>query len=77
MKITVKVYGHLRRYLPGNAEKVVLEMENGSTIDDFLLSRKIPDEDVWVVTRNGERAGGKAVLADGDEVCIFTPVGGG
>lgn len=77
MKITVKVYGHLRRYLPENAETAVLEMENGSTVGDLLSSRKIPDEDIWVVTRNGERATGTTVLADGDEVCIFTPVGGG
>ncbi len=77
MKITVKVYGHLKRYLPGNAEKVVLEITNGSTIDDLLSSRRIPDEDVWIVTRNGARAQGSTVLSDGDEVCIFTPVGGG
>lgn len=77
MRITVKVYGHLRRYLPGNAEKAVLEMEDGSAINDLLSSRKIPDEDVWIVTRNGERAQGASVLSDGDEVCIFTPVGGG
>jgi sulfur carrier protein ThiS len=77
MRVRVKVFGHLRRFLPDRAETATLELDAGTTVDGLIRSRSIPDEEVWVVTCNGARVEGAHVLHDGDEVCVFSPVGGG
>lgn len=77
MKIRVRVFGPLKRYLPGQAEDVSIEVSDGTTVDDLMKQRSIPDEDVFVVTVNGARVQSSHVLKDGDEICMFSPVGGG
>ncbi len=77
MKVRVRVFGHLRRFLPENREDLVMEIPEGTSVKQFTASRSIPDDEIWVVTINGKNADEDAVLSDGDELCLFSPVGGG
>lgn len=77
MRVRVRVFGQLKRFLPDQREDVIMDLEEGTTVLAFLRSRQIPDEQVWIVTINGKHADEAAVLRDGDELCMFSPVGGG
>ena len=77
MKVTVRVFGALKRFLPGKAETVTVDVAEGTTVDALVRSYNIPDEEVWIVTVNGTKALPLQLVREGDEVAIFSPVGGG
>jgi sulfur carrier protein ThiS len=79
MTIKVMLFGHHARLLPpgtsGNATSV--DFEDGSTITDVLDALGVPPDGRSYVQLNGTRADLSATLADGDEVRVIVPLGGG
>jgi molybdopterin converting factor small subunit len=76
MKIHVKAYGILQRYLRCKKE-VELCLEQGSTIATLFHKLKKPKSEMWMVSVNGKIANENTILNDGDSISIFEPVGGG
>ncbi len=79
MKIELRLYASLGRYLPENREgnTCSLEISPGTTIDGLLRALNIPPGAPKVVFLNGVHARGDEVLKDGDRVGAFPPVAGG
>jgi len=79
MKIEVRLYASLGRYLPDEREgnSCVLEVPPGTTIQDLFLRLKIPSDAPKIIFLNGIHARGEEVLKDGDRVGAFPPVAGG
>lgn len=77
MMVRVRVFGALNRYLPGQAEDVLLVLAQDSTVDGLLANQNIPRDQVYVVTVNGEVVKNTHVLHADDEICLFSPIGGG
>lgn len=79
MKVTVRVYATLRRYLPeGSAHNPIeLELPDGATVGELLKRLGLPQDAVKVVFVNGRHAEFEHPLADGDQVGVFPPVAGG
>jgi len=83
MKIRIKLYALLGKYLPPNAEKneADLEVAEGTTTVQILASLKVPEEDCHLVLINGvyvapsERS--TQALEEGDALAIWPPVAGG
>lgn len=79
MKVKVMLFGHHARLLPpgtsGNATSV--ELRKGSTIADVLDVLGVPPDGRSYVQLNGSREEPSAALADGDEVRVIVPLGGG
>lgn len=77
MKINVSLYSTLREKLPPEKRgKAEIELSPGSTIRQLLEQLQIHIHVVCAV--NGQiETDFNRVLADGDEVRIFRPVGGG
>jgi molybdopterin synthase sulfur carrier subunit len=75
MQVKLKLMGLLRDKTPPGG---TLELPDGATLDDLLMSMQIPDTQVQVISINGkfERNRARALAAD-DEVTILPPVGGG
>lgn len=75
MEIRVKLMGLLREKAPPGDK---LELPDGATIDVALGKLQLPAEQITVVSINGtmEREHAR-VLADGDELMVLAPVGGG
>ena len=73
------LFGHHARLLPpgtvGNATSV--EVREGSTIADVLDVLGVPPDGRSYVQLNGSREELSATLADGDEVRVIVPLGGG
>ena len=79
MKVEVRLYASLQDYLPEKKEGPVclIDLPEGSTVDDLLRLLRVPRNAVKVLFRNGIHARGDEVLKDGDRVGAFPPVAGG
>jgi molybdopterin synthase sulfur carrier subunit len=80
MKIEVKLYASLGRYMPQavlEKSQGDLEVGEGTTIKALLENLKVPLETVKLIFLNGIHAKGNEVLKDGDRLGVFPPVAGG
>ena len=80
MKIEVKLYASLGRYMPQAAlEKGQgrLEVGEGTTIKALLENLKVPLDTVKLIFLNGIHAKDNEVLKDGDRLGVVPPVAGG
>ena len=74
MKIRVKLFATLR---DGRFEEEVREYTARATVGRVLEDLGIPESEVKVVFVNNRHASEDRVLADGDVIGIFPPIGGG
>ena len=79
MIVYVKLFATLRRYRPGLGvgERFPLELPAGATVGDLLRALGLPEQEVKVVFVNALHREPDHPLAEGDEVGVFPPVGGG
>ena len=75
----VKLFATLRRHYPhlGLGERMPVELPDGATVGDMVEHLRLPANQVKVIFVNGIVRDKDHPLADGDEVGIFPPVGGG
>lgn len=79
MKIYVKVYATLRRYVPGYdpSRGLELELEEGSNVGEIIRKLNLPPEEVKTVFVNATLRNFSYPLKEGDLVGIFSPIAGG
>ncbi|WP_428559249.1 MAG: MoaD/ThiS family protein [Solidesulfovibrio sp. DCME] len=75
MPIELRCFATLAPLTPSNAN--ALPIGPGETVNALIDRLGIPREEVKIVFVNGTAADLDRVLADGDRVGIFPPVGGG
>ncbi len=77
MRITLKLYGNLRRYAQERRETSEVESSEGTNIQQLLGSLGVPENGWWMAAVNDQVVDATTVLKDGDLVEVFDPVGGG
>lgn len=77
VKVIVKAFGNLYRYLPRNGPSGQVDIPAGSHVKDLVAKLAIPTEEFMFASVNGMRASLDDLLNDQDEVQLFGPVGGG
>lgn len=77
--VQVKLFATLRQYRPGLGigEAFPVELPDGATVGNLIQELALPENEVKVVFVNALFRDLGYVLADGDEIGIFPPVGGG
>lgn len=77
--VQAKLFATLRQYKPGIGigEPFPVELPDGATVRDLVQRLQLPEDQVKLVFVNARSAGLDHLLAGGDEVGIFPPVGGG
>jgi len=77
--IYVKVFATLVRHMPGVSAGAPFEIElpAGATVQTLVERLELPQDEVKVVFVNGRARPADWMLAAGDEVGIFPPIGGG
>lgn len=77
MRVSVHLHGILRDLLPpGSKGRGVVELPAAATVADLLAALGI-ERRVIVAVNGRARVDGTHALEDGDQVVIYTPVGGG
>jgi len=79
MRVTVRIYATLCRYVPGVSAgtPVEIELPDGASVADLIERLKIPAREVKIAFVNGRTRSPDWLLESGDEMGIFPPVGGG
>ena len=79
MRVEVRVFATLRRYLPelGIGEPKILQVPEGTTLDEIRAQVGLPAEEVRVYMRNNRQAEPDDPAADGDRITFIPAVAGG
>lgn len=79
MKVAVHLTATLRGYLPAGTlgDGVVLDVPEGTTVDQVVHSLRIPAELERLTVVNGRDAAPDQLLAEGDVLSVFPPLAGG
>lgn len=77
--VNVRLFATLRRFFPDyDAEKGIdVKAEEGSTIEKLIEVLRLPENEARVVFINGLSKKTTDIIKDGDQINIFTPLGGG
>ena len=78
MKVKIKLFGPLRKYLPADTKGRVAEIDlpDETTIDDLAVHLGIEEEPAVVSLNDQESHRGRKLQA-GDVVAFFPPLAGG
>ena len=74
MKIEMRLFATLRE---GRGKVIPMEVPEGAQVGEITDSLGIPREEIAILLVNGRDATVERVLAEGDAVSVFPPVGGG
>lgn len=74
LHVTVKLFATLRE---GRFSMRAMELAAGSTVADVARILAIPQEEVALIMVNHRHRDMDHVLADGETLALFPPVGGG
>ena len=79
MKVNIRVFATLRRYLPelGIGEPLTLDVPEGTTLDEIREQVGLPEEEVKVYMRNNRQARPEDTAEDGDRITFIPAVAGG
>ena len=79
MKVEIRVFATLRRYLPelGIGEPKVIDVPDGTTLDEIRDSIGLPAKEVKVIMVNHLQADPKDLAKDGDRITYIPAVAGG
>lgn len=75
MRIELKCFATLAQYVPPGDDP--REVPDNLTVAGLMAHFKLPAEEVKLIFVNGKRVEPDHLLADGDRVGLFPPVGGG
>ncbi len=75
VKIQLKLYATLRKYIPGDDDEI--NIEPGSSVSDILKQLGIPDIEAKLIFIDGKKGAIDTILKGGERLGIFPPVGGG
>lgn len=74
MEITVRLFATLREQ---RANQMVVEINEGASVEEVVQLLKIPAEDVAIIMINGRGKNLDTKMENGDVLALFPPVGGG
>jgi len=79
IRVNVRLFATLRRFYPDYDPKkgIDVKAEEGTTIETLIRTLPLPENEARVILINGKSKKTSDVITDGDQINIFTPIGGG
>jgi len=77
IEVSVRLFGFLRKFRPGDSDAFTELTVPGSTVRDIIYTIGIPDSEPRIILLNGHHAPESAEVHDGDDLSLMTPVEGG
>lgn len=76
-RVRIHLFGELVRFSGGRGYEFEWPLAAGRKARELLAEIGIPEDEVWMIAINGTRVSTEAVPRPGDEMMVFSPVGGG
>ncbi len=76
-QVRIRLFGELARYSGGRGYAFNWPLGPAQSIADIIAAIGIPETEVWMVAVNGKKCLPEVRPQPGDEVMLFSPVGGG
>lgn len=78
MRVEVRVYGGLERYVPVSfGQAMAVDLPDGARVRDLLAVLGVPEKEVFSILVNGRHRTPSDPLEAEDRVALFPPVAGG
>jgi molybdopterin converting factor small subunit len=77
MRVTVRLYGTLRRFLPAGTDNAVLELHEGAAVAHAIAALRIPPQSAQMIISGENQLHPASLLHDGQEISLFPPLAGG
>jgi molybdopterin converting factor small subunit len=77
MRISVKLHGTLRKFLPAGANDAVLDLPDGARVADIIAVLAIPPDHAKMIISGDHQIEPTSLLHEGQEVDLFPPLAGG
>jgi hypothetical protein len=78
VRLTVKLHGSLRKYLPaGGGNSTVLDFGTSPTVAEVIHRLSIPPKHARIAVVDEQQLEPASVLCDGQELNLFPPLVGG
>jgi hypothetical protein len=77
MRVTVEMYGPLRRFNKDGQSRAELNVEDNLTVRDLLVSLGMDMNEPWNAGLDGTLATPSDKLSDGSLLIVFPPIDGG
>jgi len=79
MRVQVKLFATLRKYMPAGSagDTLTVEVADGATVGDLVAALGIPAEHARMAVAAGEQLDLAAQLPVGVEINLFPPLAGG
>ena len=77
MRVTVEMYGPLKRFNKGGQLRAELDIEDNLTVRDLLVSLGMDMDEPWNAGLDGTLADPSDKLSDGSLLIVFPPMAGG
>jgi molybdopterin converting factor small subunit len=75
MKVTVKLYGELKRL--SSFDELAVDVDENSTVGDLIKMLGIGSGEVWVIAVNQHMTEKDYLLHQDDQISLVPPIGGG
>jgi molybdopterin converting factor small subunit len=77
MRVTVKLYGTLRRFSPAGANNAVLQLHEGAAVAHAIAALRIPPQFAQMIISGDHQLEPTSLLHDGQQISLFPPLAGG
>jgi hypothetical protein len=78
MRVTVKLHGALRKFLPAGAGNgAVLDLHEGASVAEVIARLGIPPDHARMIISGDDQLEPTSLLHDGQELNLFSPLVGG
>ena len=79
IRVNVRLFATLRRFFPDcDPQKGInVEVEEGSTLQHLIQVLHLPEQEARVILINGISKKTTDQIREGDQINLFTPLGGG
>lgn len=77
MRVTVEMYGPLKRFNKGGELRAELDIRDNMTVRDLLMELGMDMDEPWNAGLNGTLATPSDMLSEGAVLVVFPPMAGG
>jgi hypothetical protein len=77
VRVTIEMYGPLRRFNKGGELRTELDVEGNPTVAELLASLGMDMDEPWNAGLNGTLAKSSDTVSDGSFLIVFPPIEGG